>query len=259
MKYDALNDYKIYLGETGLRPQTVRTYYNRMDNLLNGQNPFHILENLDIDKILDNLAKIKYKNHFSQSKNAFLYFLKLNQITLSDKQLSQIKQLEQATKKKYRRLKEREFHKIKNSINHLKNPKLKLSYQTLLETGLRVSEISQIRSKDTTITEDEIQFSFIGKGGDLEYTNILYQDNPKLFNQLKGHIKNTKPKDKLFYSSSYLQEKSRDLCFSCHDLRRACAKLAYKKTKSKTKVQEKLRHAKAKTTNIYLKSKIKMK
>ena len=133
-----------------------------------------------------------------------------------------------------------------------------MCYQTLSETGLRVSELSQIKKKEVKVDDNIIQFSFTGKGGYKETTTLSREDNPKLFQELKNMIQDTKPGQKVFYSANYLQSKAKELGFQCHDLRRAFSKLEYKKTKSKTEVQEKLRHKDAKTTDIYLKSKIKV-
>lgn len=257
MKYDVLRDYRGYLEES-LRPETVRTYYNRLECLLEGQSLFDTLEKLDMQKVLDNLAKIKHKNHFSQSKNAFLYFLESQDITLDDKFQEQLDELEKNTRNKYRKPNNTDFNKTDKTIKHLKNQKLKLSYQTLLETGLRVSELSQLTKEDTIITDDAIQLSFTSKGGNKEEVTVHKEENFKLFNDLKERIKVTQENKKLFYSSIYLQKKAKELEFTCHDLRRACAKIEYKKTKSKDAVRRKLRHTTIKTTNIYLKSKIKI-
>ena len=62
----------------------------------------------------------------------------------------------------------------------------------------------------------------------------------------------------MFYSAIYLQKEAQRLGITCHNLRRAYAKLEYKKTKSRENVRKKLRHTNIKTTNIYLRSKIKV-
>jgi len=259
MKYDTLGAYREYLTTARrLRPDTVRTYYNRLDRLLEGQSLIHTVEKLDISKIIENLSKITYKNHFSQSKNALLHFLAFLNISIRDEHLEQIENLERNTRKKYRKLKKADFKEIDKKIKHLKNKKLKLSYQVIIETGLRVFEDAQITPNDCMISNDEIRLSFIGKGGKKEEVIILKKENPTLYQQLREKIETTKKTDKLFYSANYLQQHAQKHGFRCHDLRRAYAKLEYKKTKSKEDVRKKLRHTNTKTTNIYLRSKIKI-
>lgn len=258
MKYDVLASYRSQL-EKVLQPTTAKTYCNRLEVLLEGQSVFNTLEKLDMSKILENLSKIKYKSYFSQSKNALLYFLKMHNIELSPEELEQIKHMEKSTRRKYRKLKAVEFQSINNTILHLKNKKLKLSYMILVETGLRVSELAQIQKKDCNISENEIFFYFNGKGGKQEFVMIKKEENEKLYNDLKDFINTVPFEEKIFYSAIYLQEKAKGYGFCCHDLRRACAKLTYHKTKSKKQVCEKLRHANIKTTDIYLNSKVKIK
>lgn len=255
MLYDVLDGYKQYL-ELSYSPETVRTYCNRLKLLFVGQSILNTIEQLDIQKILDNLSCIKHKNEFSQSKNAFLHFLKYENILLSDEQLRQLKILESKTHKKYKKKKVINYKKIDQTIKHLKNKKLKLCYQILLTTGLRVSELSQITKNDCTVSTDKVIFSFTGKGGKQEKASVSKEDNTKLFAELKEHISTVQTSEKVFYCSNYLQAQAKKLNFQCHDLRRICAKLEYKKTRSKEEVKKKLRHDSVKSTNIYLRSKI---
>lgn len=240
------------------RPETARTYTNRLENLLEGQSATDPIHNLDFDLVLKKLSDIKYKNEFSQYKNAFLYFAEFYDIALDGNFVKQVKELEHNTHKKYRKSHKADFKKINGTINHLKNKKLKLCYQTLLQSGLRVSEMAQITKESVEVENNAILFQFNGKGGDNETVTLSKKDNPKLYADLLQHIKNTKDDTKLFYSANYLQGKAKEYGFQCHDLRRACSKIEYKKTKSKKEVQKKLRHKDARTTQLYLKSKIKV-
>lgn len=259
MKYDVLQAYKCYLLDHYC-PTTAQTYYNCLENLLVGQSIFYTIEKLDISKILYNLSKIRYKSYFSQYKNALFHFLTFQNITLSNEQLETIKSLEKCTHKKYRKQKEKSFYEIDKEIRNIKNNKMRLSYQVLMYTGLRVSELSQITTHDTYITSDTIQFSFTGKGGKRESVILSKIDHDKLFHELCDHIKTTKDDKKIFYSANYLQANAKkNFKFSCHDLRRIYAKQLFAQTQNKQEVKEKLRHQSIKTTKIYLNSKIKMK
>lgn len=257
MKYDVVNGYREYLEKT-YRPTTTRAYTNRLELLLKDQSVLNFDEQLDIDKMIQHLSEIKYKNEFSQSKNAFFRFLEFKHITLNQEQLSQIKQFEKSTQKKYRKKKSVNYKIVDKTIKHIRNQKLKLSYQTILNSGLRVFELSQIRRDDCIITNDFIRMYFTGKGGEEESVIILKAENELLYENLIELISNTAFTKKVFYSSNYLQKKAKEYNFCCHDLRRIYSKLEYKKTKSKKEVQTKMRHTNEKTTEIYLKSNIQM-
>ena len=263
MKYNLLSNYKLFLASLGLRPNTIKTYYYRMAKLLEGHYLVNDCSKIDISSLIFKLSHIHYKNQFSQSKNALLYFCKCYQISITNKQLKNIERLQKQTRKKYRKATKAEYPKIKRTINHLKNKKLKVSFLTMIETGLRVSELSQIKIEDCRICNEEIRFSFIGKGGKKSFSIISKKDNTPLYACLKDTILYYRDKGldskKLFYSSQYLQQKAKLYGFSCLDLRRISAKLEYKKSKSKHQVKNKLRHAKIKTTDIYLNSPIDMK
>lgn len=253
--YDILGAYRDYLKKT-FRDETARTYANRLELLLKDQSVLNFDELLDVDKMIQHLSQIKHKNEFSQSKNAFLKFIEFQHITLNQKQLNKIKQLEKNTQKKYRRKKFADYKTVDKTIKHIRNQKLKLSYQTMLVSGLRVFELSQIRRDDCIITVDFIRMYFVGKGGAEENVIILKSENRLLYENLIELISNTS--GKVFFSSNYLQKKAKEYNFQCHDLRRIYSKLEYKKTKSKKEVQEKMRHTNEKTTEIYLKSNIQM-
>jgi len=255
MKYELLQLFHNHLLEK-LSKETAKLYTNRMDRLLDGQSLIDPLANLELDKILGNLSKIKYKNHFSQSKNALLYFCKWQDIILDYDIENDIELLELDTKKKRRKLKVVHFPDIERKIKQLKNTKLKLSYQTMIKTGLRVSELASITPMACDIEGTEITLKFVGKGGKNESATVSKEDDRHFYHKLMELINNTGSSNKIFYSAIYLQIKAKELGFSTHDLRRGYAKTLYKKTKSKTYVMEKLRHTRLKTTKIYLKSKV---
>ena len=263
MIYNLLREYKKHLLKSYSRA-TVEAYYKRLAVLLKNQPAVDTANRLDAGLVLDKLSEIKYKNHFSQSKNALLRFCDFQNIKLSDDTMVRIKELENATKKKHRKLKPIKYNQIDSKIKHIKNNKLKLSYQMMIATGLRVSEVAGITPNDCIISDNEnhysdsITFNFIGKGRKKGTAIITANDSPVLYERLKDLIKNTPANKKVFYSAVYLQKKANELGFGCHDLRRAFAKLEYNKCRDKTEVSRKLGHSNIKTTNIYLKSKIKL-
>jgi len=254
---ELLKAYKDFLLK-GYARETASAYTKRLALLLKGQNVLDPVGKLDINMVMKKLEKIKYKNHFSQNKNALLHFCKFQNIQLTYETEKRIKELEQTTKKKRRKLKPVEYPTIDKKIKYIRNKRLKLSYQTMIATGLRVSELASISAEDCTIDDTSITFNFIAKGGNNEVVTLIAVENPKLYENLKIHIDDISTDKKIFYSNGYLQSKAKELDFKCHDLRRAFAKLEYKKCKSKSAVKEKLRHSNLKTTNIYLRSKVKI-
>jgi integrase len=252
-----LFNYRDYL-LTKYKNDTARTYYNRLVALLHNQNKIDFESKVEIDEAIDNLSAIIYKNHFSQSKNALLHFCEFIKYPLTSNQLSKITELENKTKKKYRKLKPVYFSEVDKKIKCLKNNKLRLSYKTMMKTGLRVFELSQITPQQAIIKNEKIIFNFIGKGGKEEEVNIIKSEDTIFFAELENIIKKTEFNKKVFYSFFYLQIKANEMGFTCHDLRRIFAHIEYKKSKSKNQVKEKLRHKNIKNTNIYLRSKIKL-
>lgn len=256
MKYNMLRGYDKYLMERYSK-DTARTYRTRLNFLLEEQFLIDTYTDIDFEKVINQFAKIKHKNYFSQCKNAFFHFTEFQGKTLNSEEMRKIKELEQKTHKKYRKLKEINYPEVLRSINNLKNEKLKLSYQTMLCTGLRVSELAQITPQKSVIASDNIIFNFLGKGGRDESVTLYRSDNKLFFDGLVNQILNTKDSRKVFYSAVYLQETAMELGFKCHDLRRIYAQLEYKKTRNKNEVRKKLRHTSLKITNIYLRCKIK--
>lgn len=255
MLYNLLADYRAWL-ETKYTHATAKAYYARMCTLLEGQPVNDTVKRLNTDKILERLAELTHKNEFSQAKSALLHFCEFQNITLPAEVIERIRELEIHTRKKYRKLKAVDYITIDNKIKRLKNEKLKLSFQTLTATGLRVSELAQITPAHCVVTDESLAFRFIAKGGSMNTVTLSKAEHPELYERLKKQITRTKTESKAFYSVGYLQKQAQKLGFTCHDLRRACAKLEYQKSHSKKEVQEKLRHSTIKTTNIYLNSKV---
>lgn len=255
MLYNLLADYRAWL-ETKHTHATAKAYYARMCTLLKGQPINDTVKRLNTDKILERLAELTHKNEFSQAKSALLHFCEFQNITLLTEVIERIRELETHTRKKYRKLKAVDYITIDNKIKHLKNERLKLSFQALVATGHRVSELAQITPAHCVVTDESLAFRFIAKGGKENTTIVFKSEYPEFYGRLKEWITHTNPQKKMFYSAGYLQKQAKNMGFTCHDLRRACAKLEYQKSHSKKEVQEKLRHTNTKTTNLYLNSKV---
>ena len=226
-----------------------------MSSLLEGQY-FFDFDEMDIDIILNKLRALKYKGEYSKHKNAFLKFCDFLDIKLSADIIHELNIMIVSKKKKYRKLKSVKLQDIKKHMKMMKDKKLRLSYETMLCTGLRVSELSQIKKEDCIISDSEIALSVIGKGGKQEQVFVNINNDKNFFYNLCQHINAHETGKKLFYSSSYLQAKANDKGFACHDLRRAFAKTIYKDCKDVNTVMRLLRHNKVKNTLLYLKSKV---
>lgn len=143
-------------------------------------------------------------------------------------------------------------------INALKNKKLKLGLRTQLESGLRISEIADLKKEDIEFLEDD-KFKIKvrnGKGGKSREVEV---ESKYLFEKLQAQCKESE--DKLFYSESYMRGEARKRGLETHDSRRHYAKETHKKAleegKSKKeairKVKMDLGHKAVKTSRIYLK------
>lgn len=255
MLYNLLADYRAWL-ETKYTHATAKAYYARICSLLEGQPVNDTAKRLDVEKVIERLAGLTHKNEFSQAKSALLHFCEFVNLSLSNEVIERIRELETHTRKKYRKLKAVDYITIDNKIKHLKNERLKLSFQALVATGLRVSELAQITPAHCVVTDESLAFRFTAKGGSINTVTLSKAKYPEFYGRLKEWITHTNPQKKMFYSAGYLQKQAQKLGFTCHDLRRASAKLEYQKSHSKKEVQEKLRHSTIKTTNIYLNSKV---
>ena len=211
---------------------------------------------IDVSAVLEQLNAIKYKNQYSKYKNAFLKFCDFLDIELDSKTKQTLEFMHGEKKKKYRKLKHVKLCDIKNHLRVMKDQKLRLSYEAMLRTGLRVSELCQLKKVDCLIQQGSIIFSFIGKGGAIEKAVIVEATDKRFFDDLLSLIEKTRDGDKLFYSPAYLQAKAREKNFACHDLRRVFSKLTYRDCKNINTTMKLLRHSKLKHTQIYLNSKV---
>jgi len=254
VKYNTLLEYEEYLRKSST-PQTATRYRQSVEYLLKDQ---YLLDckKLDIDMVLKKFENMKYKSDYSRYKNAFLKFCQFQNIKIDNEKLLKLNLMKLEKKKKHRKLKAVDLKDIKNHLRVIQDKKLKLSFETLLATGLRVSELSQITKDDCHIDSDKIVLSFIGKGGNPESVTIHQSEHETLFTNLLDLIGSTEKK--VFYSANYLQTKATEKGFACHDLRRAFAKLDYQKHKDINRTKKALRHTNVKNTKKYLHSKVKI-
>lgn len=251
MKYNMVDGFRKAIAST-CTPATAATYAGAVGWLLNEQVLIDCRD-MDIEAVLVKLRAMKYKGEFSKYRSAFLKFCEYLDIDLDVETLTELKTMANGKKKKRRQLKPVRLKDINNHIKVIRDTKLKLSFQAMLASGLRVSELSQIKKEDCEMKDDCIVLHFVGKGGKNESIEI---HETTLNKRLMKLIDSTPNGVKVFYQTHYLQTEAKKRGFQCHDLRRAYAKLAYKKTKDISKVRQGLRHVRTKTTKLYLNSKV---
>lgn len=145
-------------------------------------------------------------------------------------------------------------------ISGLKNKKLKYSLRLQFESGLRVSEICNLRKSDIMFENDKIKINVInGKGGKDRIVNAM--DCKYLFEKLNEFLEFKNDTDKLFFREDYLRKQAAKYGIKTHDLRRlnACYRLdqyikdGMKKNDAINKVKIELGHDDIKDTLKYLK------
>lgn len=258
---DILEKLEMILRREEYRDETIRCYKNSLNRILKKSGT----SDLTSDKFKEQLKFIKNKTELSQIVNSIR---KLNKINL-DIKIPREEYLKEIIKNKKRnRHKGYEPYKLKdalNSINRLRNEKYKLGYRLMIASGLRVFELSNLKKEDIKISSEGIEIHVTdGKGGKEATVNCLKDDY--LREKLLEFLQDKEPGKKIFYNKSKMQNKANELGFTCHDLRRAYAKLVKKEAEKNIKcddyelkqemvkeaVMKALRHEKYDTSKRYI-------
>lgn len=259
MKYDVLHAFREWLDQDQeLAANTKKKYYQSVKNVL-ANTDFDRPDELSPEVIERGIKALKTKNDVSAAKRGFEYFARYcPELRLPDS-LGEISKHKRNYKK--RKWEPLDLDKLQRTINSLSNKKLKYAYRLMLATGLRVSEVEQIRKQDITIEGDEIQL-FIASTKNGSSVTVGCQE-PYLIEKLTAFLSDMEDHDKVFYSASTMQTEAQSHGFECHDLRRSFAKMKYRELKPEIgsyravgEVRELLRHQSCRTTKIYLRRKI---
>ncbi|MEN8904455.1 MAG: site-specific integrase [Clostridiales bacterium] len=113
------------------------------------------------------------------------------------------------------------------NINFIKDDKKRLAYRTILATGLRIDELSNLKKKDITIKDDKV-FVFVEKGKYGKQRTVEALKDIYLKNSLNKFIENLDNDDRIFYSKKYSENIATKKRFMCHDLRRAFSQILLK-------------------------------
>ncbi len=199
--------------KTFLKNESIKTYKKIYDKYLKSKmNKVEFVETLET------------RNQISKFKNSLKHFDKLNNV-----ESKEIKKIYYSRPK--RKAITKDQFKVKSfwmSINNSRNKKHKLPFRLSILSGLRISELSNLRKEDITLLEDgRIKINVInGKGGKSRTVTTIMQDK-YLYDNIKELLENKKDSDKAFYSKNYLHEIAKKHNFTNHDLRKTCIQKIY--------------------------------
>jgi len=258
MKYDILDGYKQYLYEN-LKKNTAKTYYSAVKKTLRDLR-FDSLNQIPENLILGEVKKLNNKNLVSAAKNGLKYLKKYD----SSLNLPSNEAFSQISKHKRNYVKSRgkrvDYDQMQRKVNGIQNKKLKLAFRLASISGLRVSELADLKAGDLKFNEAgniivSVRNGKGGKSGQVECLNDKY-----VYERLKEYCNSQEEDKKLFYSESYMRERAGRLGLEMHDFRRAFATLkkmdclneGFSSYEANAKVQEGLRHERFSTTKRYL-------
>ena len=144
-------------------------------------------------------------------------------------------------------------------IGSAKDPKIKVPLLLQIESGLRISEISNLRKKDITMRKGNI-WLYVAPGKTKESRYVKVLKNPKLYKELEEYLKNYEDGSMVFVYYELLQTYLLGKGGRTHDLRRYNARKRYimhrkagkGKRESAELVAKQLGHQKLENTKRYL-------
>lgn len=256
MKYDILENLQSYLQEN-LTPNTARTYYTSVTKLFSDIQ-FTNVSQISREYLEKQLAeRFSTRNEFSAAKNGLKWMARLYpQLQLPSEEYFRSRSRQKRNFSK-RPKKVIFLHPMKRTINQIRDDRLRYAYRLALISGLRVSELADLRGQDLAFADGRISVTVRhgkgGHGGVVECRPDAY-----LYERLKTYTRNH-PEERLFYGEAYLRREANRLGFECHDLRRAYAIETRRELKKQMPaaeadavVQKNLRHARFSTTKRYL-------
>lgn len=257
MKYGILESFQGYLKET-MNKNTAKKYYSAVKNLFKDV-AFEGLEEIDPDFIKKRMRELPNKNEFSAAKRGLMKLQEFDPcLRLPEEEFFQ-----ETAKRKHNRVESRGQKIYKDTIirkvDRVRDPDLRLAYRLEMVSGLRISEIADLRPGDIDLSGDHMQvFVRNGKGGKSGLVNCL--DDAYVKARLEQLLKKTAAEAPLFYCSGHMMNEAVRLGFECHDLRRIYAQdmlreqLKQGKTRAEATelVRQGLRHSRTETTMIYL-------
>jgi len=229
-------EYLEYLKTQGLSETTAKYYYNR------------------IKYYQSNSLEGKSREYIGQTKNALALFYKAQDIYYNDKVLK-LSELQRKTKRKRPVKTITKLSTVNKKINAIKNKRIKLAFRLQQLTGLRISEIANLKKSDLTFQDGKI-FVLVreSKNNKSRRVATILKD-VWLYNNL---LELEERKYILFYKESTLRVKAWRLGFKTHKLRKVTAKtinlryMAKTEEERKEKIRKYLGHGNNRTLNIYI-------
>lgn len=209
---------------------TLISYFYALEKLVENTKS---LNSENIENYLNEYCK--NKKDVSKAKNGLKLFCKFNKINFNpvpfDKKIEEKPIFSKSPEETFKAA------TIFRKINSIKNKKLKIAYKLMINGGLRVSEVSNLKKENIEITEDGLLIHVVNSKFSKD-RSLYTLDDEYLVNGLKDLLANDDKK--LFYSSNYMQVNAEKLGFHTHDLRKCYAQIIYYNTPSKN-ATEKLR------------------
>ncbi len=148
-----------------------------------------------------------------------------------------------------------------HKINALNDKRLKLGLRLQKQSGLRISEISDLTKSDIIFYQKDKAISLKvrkGKGRKARDVHVLQDDY--LFEHLRSFVTPLGEKEKLFYTPDMMIKEAGKNNIKTHDLRRINARQRFRKERdegagrreARSAVSKELGHSKPKITNVYL-------
>lgn len=212
--------------------KTLLNYYSFLKKMFRNSKS---LKKEDIKEYLEN--NLKDKKDISKTKSGFKMFCdfyKNNKFdfTIFDEVAK--------TKPRYSKNKEEPLQAttVFRKINAIKDKNKKLAYKLMLNGGLRISEVSNLKRGNIRIVDNKILVNIInskyGKSRKLYTLKDTY-----LLENLKIILKDVEnPKENLFKCVSSLTKEATRLGFHSHDLRKCYSQIVYFNTADKTSIQK---------------------
>lgn len=261
-----LNNFLFYCNEIlekekSLSKNTIRDRKSNFKLLFLKLNEKKNLNEIKKEDIENELKNIKLKTHLSSCINAIRY-LKKNDVDFEFPSEEKLREIIKNKKKNIRKpVKEKYLKDIENKVNRVRKKDYRLAYKLMLESGLRVHEVSALEKEDFEIEKNKIKINLReAKGNKLCLVELENKYLAKNINELILQKENEK---KIFPSDINLKKQAVKTGIQCHDLRRCYAKNVFYELRKKYNydealemTKEKLRHSKTDTTKIYLRSKI---
>ncbi|MDM0461653.1 MobM family relaxase TcpM [Clostridium perfringens] len=254
----------IIYSDSSLSKNSIRDRNSALNKIFENFNNLDDVSVITKDKILDNLNSIKFKTKLSAGVNA-IRFLKGQNLDVDFPSEDELKEIIKNKKKNNRKpTVEKNLIDIERKVNRVRKKNYRLAYKLMLESGLRVHEVSALKKEDFSFDKNLITINLReAKGNKLCSIEI---ENKYLSKNISEFVETKSEDERVFPHMRYLQEQATKMGIKCHDLRRGFAKRTYKeelendspRSEALDKTRIKLRHTRSDTTKIYLNSKIKV-